>query len=110
MQIKFVEIRDEGTCIAAMIMKVVGGDPVAQLFLDREGYPKDGSAVILMRLGDQQANVDPYGWPGNQRTVPNAHRWCYEHFDEIVSGQVVDVRMILGEAIAPADAEIVRAA
>lgn len=99
LQSKLVEIRDEGTCILAVAIRMLAKDYVQGWFIHgRSGYPRDGSGIVLMRLGDQRASVDPYSW--ERRTMGNAHHWIYHHFDEIVDGQVVDVRVILGETIA----------
>ena len=109
MKIKFVEIRDEGTCIAAMAIRMVADGAIEQRFLRREGYPKDGTSVILMKLADQKATNDPYEWPSigaGWRTMPSAHFWIIKHFDEIQDGAVVDVRVILRETTEPAPAEI----
>lgn len=80
-------------------------------FLLREGYPGDGQGIVLMRLSDQKATSDPYAWPDvnhDSRTMPVAHNWIIDHWTEIQSGQVVDVRVILGEATEPATAEIMK--
>ena len=45
-------------------------------------------------------------WGSVWRTMPTAHYWIIEHFDEIQDGAVVDVRVILGETTEPAPAEI----
>lgn len=103
MIIKCVEIRDEGTCIAAIAIKMCGADDIESRFLWRCGYPRDG--VVLMRLDDQGAHSDPYDW-GGANTTRQAHIWLCEHFDEFVHGQVLDVRMIRGDASEPAPAEI----
>jgi len=105
---KCIEIRDHGTCIPAMAFKMAADGEVEHRFFWRCGYPQDGSAVILMELNHQKATSDPYEWGG--RTYPVAHNYICEHFDEIPEGGVVDVRVILGEADAPAPAEIHTAA
>lgn len=106
MQTKALEIRDEGTFIAALAvdMNPSFGRPhsEAQKYLLRRcGYPCDGRPnVILTRLdGNGQATNDPYAWGG--RTWPAAHHWIIEHWNEINDGDVVDVSFILGETKAP---------
>lgn len=117
MQTKMIEIRDSGTCIAAMAIRMVAGALVISQteletehrFLRREGYPPDGSAIILMRLSDQKATVDPYEWPSltrDARTMPQAHNWITQNWNDIESGDVVDVQYILNETTAPKAAEI----
>lgn len=103
---KCIEIRDEGTCIAAIAMKMAAANPVEDKFFWRVGYPRDGRAVVLMNLSNQKATSDPYGWGSDTRTMPIAHNWIIEHFDELTEGQVVDVRVIMGWAEKPAGPEI----
>lgn len=110
---KYLEIRDRGTCIAALALKMTSqGFGLEANFHRREGYPQDGSGIILMRLSDQKATSDPYQWPtvnGDSRTMPRAHLYILEHWNELHDGSVVDVRVILGEETTPAPAEIGRA-
>ncbi len=98
MIIKMIEIRDSATCIAAMAIKMVASNPIEYKFLWREGYPKNGSSITLMKLSDQKATNDPYDpvWQG-ARTMKIAHHWIIDNFDEINSGDVVDVQLILEE-------------
>ncbi len=111
MNTKLLEIRDEGTCIlvlgiqmeAPVAMECNGRwkDTVAYWFLHyRSGYPEDGSSIMLMCLEDGRATNDPYEWGSRGmglRTMPNAHNYIIEHWDELKEGDVVDVQFILGE-------------
>lgn len=108
---KMVEIRDHATCIPAVAIRMVASGSMSHsliehAFLRRCGYPIGINlpSVVLMRLADQRANSDPYDW--DDRTHRTAHDWIIDHFDDIEDGAVVDVRVILGEAEAPADPEI----
>lgn len=104
MQTKVLEIRDQGTHIPALAIRMAAADPVRAYYIHgRCGYPRDGSAIVLMKLADQKANSDPYGWGG--RTMPVAHNFIYDNFDALNDGDVVDVRVILGEAQEPAISE-----
>lgn len=101
MKTKALEIRDEGTFIAALAIDMQPENEAQRYLLRRCGYPCDGRPnIILTRLdGNGQATNDPYAWGG--RTWPNAHRWIIEHWDELVDGSVVDVEYILGERASP---------
>lgn len=106
---KMLEIRDRGTCIAAMAIKMAPTNDIERTYLRREGFPSDGHGVVLMRLADQRATSDPYEWPSltrDTRTMPHAHLLIIAHWNEIEPGQVIDVRVVLGEATEPATAEI----
>lgn len=104
---KVLEIRDRNTCIPALAIKMVSANPVEDRFLWRCGYPRDSAGIVLMHLDNQRASSDPYWW--DNRTMAKAHDWLYEHFDEVSEGDVIDVRVLLGEADEPAPAEIVTA-
>lgn len=101
MEIKLFEIRDRGTCIPAMAVQVSRDDgPI----LRRAGY---GSPLVLLTmLAKPETQWDPWAW-SSQRTMGTAHRYIQEHWDELISGQVIDVRVLLGETLEPAPAECV---
>ena len=101
MKAKCLEIRDEGTFIAALAIDI-NPDNEGQIYLMRRvGYPCDGQPnVILTRLdGNGKATNDPYAWGG--RTWPTAHNFIIDHWDELSDGDVVDVSFILGETAKP---------
>lgn len=97
MKTKMIEIRDDGTCIPAVAIQMSSANPIEDQFLWRGGYPRDGRGVVLLRLSDQGATSDPYGWPESARTMQAAHLYILEHWDELSDGSVVDARVHLGE-------------
>ncbi len=105
MQFKILEIRDSGTHIPVLAMRMLAENDVQHYYVHgRCGYPKDGSGIVVMHLDNQKATVDPYDWPSmgfGTRTMRNAHRFIYENFDKLNDGDVVDVRVILGETSEP---------
>ena len=101
---KCIEVRDEGTCMPMLAIKMRPDSRVEAHFLWRCGYPRDGHGVVLMHLSNQKASSDPYEFGG--RTWPAAHAYIIQHFDELMEGAVVDVRVILGEAHEPAAPEV----
>ena len=108
MKTKLLEIRDEGTCIPALAMRMRPETLAELIYFQRCGYTS-GDGVVLMALRDQRATSDPYDWPAigfGRRTMPSAHLFIIEHFDELEDGDVVDVRVILTESTVPADPEI----
>lgn len=81
---KMFEIRDRGTCIAAMAIKMLPCDPTEEKFIRHCGFPADGSSVILMSLYDQRATNDPYEWSAlgkGTRTFQIAHNHILDHWD-----------------------------
>jgi len=107
LEAKALEIRDRATCIPGLAIRMLAepGD-VAQewLFHSKAGYPRDGSGIVLMHMDDQRAHSDPYDWVGS-RTMCAAHQYIQEHFDDLKDGEVVDVRVILGEEKVPAETD-----
>lgn len=103
---RLLEIRDEGTHIPALAIRMVAENALLAYYIHgRCGYPKDGSGIVLMALDSQKATVDPYEWPSlgfGRRTMGNAHDFINKHFDQLSDGQVIDVRVILGEEKEPA--------
>ncbi len=104
MNSKFFEIRDRATCIPAMAFYISAEDgPIAR----RAGFGEVG-CVYLIALATEKAAYDPYsGVWGSARTMHVAHNFITEHFDTLRHGQVIDVRVILGETAETAVAECV---
>ncbi len=101
MLLKVLEIRDRGTCIPVVAIKMLGEGEVQRHYLWRAGFPEDGSSVTLMVLYDQKATNDPYEWSAlgmGDRTMQVAHDHVLDRFDDLSEGDVVDVELILGES------------
>ena len=104
MTTKFLEIRDRNTCIPALAISVSANDGgIAR----RAGFG-DHRCIYLVMLATERAAYDPYSsvW-GSARTMRAAHQWLDEHFEAVADWQVLDVRVLLGEANEPAIAECV---
>jgi hypothetical protein len=104
MKTKVFEIRDEGTRIAALAIKMESANEIEDKFLWHCGYPRDGRGVVLMHLGTQKATSDAYAWGG--RTMPPVHLHIERHWDELSNGDVIDTRVLLGESEVAATPEI----
>lgn len=105
MQAKTIEIRDRGTFIPVLVVRMDPDDQADRYLLFRAGFGEDtgvqASYVLLIRIeGKTEAHYDDLEWP-NQRTLGVAHRYIIEHFDSLPTGSVVDVEFILGESEAP---------
>jgi hypothetical protein len=103
MEVKILEIRDEGTFFPMLCINLGRADNEAQRYLMRRvGYPLDGDpniAVCHLRCSNDRITNDPFQQEG--RTYPVAHQHIYRHWDELKDGDVVDVRFILKETDAP---------
>ena len=105
MQSKFIEIRDEMTCIAALAVRISPEslESVEARFARKSGWEDAGTYLIT--LSNPRVAYNDDAWNGC-RTMTTAHRWIKENWHKIESGDVVDVRVILGEATAAAEPEI----
>lgn len=108
MNVKTIEIRDRMTFIPALAIRLGSEFEADRFLMARAGYGRtreeQSEYVILMRLGDPPRSAfDPVEW--GDRTMQTAHRHIAEHFDQIDSGDVVDVEFVLGEKSAPSPSE-----
>lgn len=53
-----------------------------------------------MKLDGVKAEYDPYSW-GPSRTLRVVHGHIIQHWDELKSGDVIDVEFLLGERPEP---------
>jgi len=113
---KLVEIRDSGTFIPALAVRLAPADEAERYLLARAGYGTEpetqGSYVLLIRLADGPYNPRGHGLA---RTMMVAHERLLDlagnlddspaAFDRLESGAVVDVEFILGVAAGPKRSE-----
>lgn len=110
MEAKLFEVRDRGTLIPVLAVRLVPSSMAEEYLIARAGYGTtrdvQGRYVLVAKLneGITQITYDPYAWNGS-RTMTAAHRYIVEHFDELKSGDVVDVEYILGESSCPKQPE-----
>ena len=103
---KVFEVRDNATNIGVIATKMQPEVPQEDYQLERNGFSLEGEALILVtKMSDCQSNWDAFKWRDGTRTMFEAHRYIAKHFDELKTGDVVDVRYILGEADAPAPSD-----
>lgn len=106
MQFKILEVRDTNTHIPVIAIRMAAENQIQDYYVHgRCGHPRDGRSIVVMHLDNMKATNDPYEWPDlgmGRRTMGNAHNYIILHFDELKDGDVVDVRVILGEAKEPA--------
>lgn len=110
MDVKLLELRDRNTFIPMLAVKPTPQSESERYLLARAGYgrsPDDqGEYVLLSRLDGGELNYDPCAWgESGSRTYGTAHRWLLAHWDEIKSGDVLDVEFVLGETATPKQSE-----
>lgn len=102
---KIFEVRDEATNIGVLATRIKPEVDAEEYEILRTGYAS-GRLVIVTTLASCKSANDPHEWrKDGTRTMFEAHRYIEEHFDELNSGDVVDVRYILGETDAPAKSD-----
>jgi len=110
MDTKTFEIRDDGTFIPALAVKLNPTCEQDRYLFGRAGYgtrsDEQAACVIVARLEDCNAEYDSNRW-GYGRTMQVAHQFIIEHFDELPSGAMVDVQYIRGETPQPKISEAV---
>lgn len=102
METKLFEVRDAATFIPCfgVLMEVRPRDETSQKeawLLRRAGFGSVNPLVLFGRLEGGQCQYDVYAWGSSARTMHVAHGYVEEHWNELQSGDVVDVEFILGE-------------
>lgn len=111
MTAKLFEIRDVGTFIPALAIRLDPSCEADRYLLARAGFgrePDDQAGYVMLTTlsgGSGSAQCDPYEWGGGNRTMHYAHKHICENFDSLDSGSVVDVQFILGETATPKQSE-----
>ncbi len=105
MEVKAFELRDIGTFVPSLAIRVNPHNEAERYLISRAGYGPDpdsqGQYIIFMGLHDLQAHYSPHDWGSANRTRTVAHQYIVDHWDELEHGQVIDVQFILGETDAP---------
>lgn len=117
-KMKYLEVRDRATFIpvVAFVPHEVLFGAASQFALSepwrvrsveygigRVGFPttrveRPGvDPVVVVRLDNVAAESDSEGWQSSARTMREAHRFIEENYDDLRTGDVVDVEFALGE-------------
>ena len=97
--IKCLEVRDRNTFMVVMCFKPIPDNEAQRYLMRRDGWScePDEHCVMVIDTHKNRAMHDPYDYGGGARTMPEAHKYIEQHWDELVDGDVVDVEFILGE-------------
>lgn len=108
MEHKFLEIRDRHTMIPVLCLKMVSEPPdynlCDEIYLQHMGFTDNPRCILVMMVNARHLAYEPWTW--QDRTMTTAHQYIEQHWSELRSGQVIDVRVIKGEAAEPARPEI----
>ena len=102
MNIKILEIRDVGTFIPVMCIEMRSDNPEEKYLLWRTGFGPH-RLIQLVWITAFRTEYDPMKW--GDRTLYTAHDYITECWDELKTGDVVDVQYILGETASPKQSE-----
>jgi hypothetical protein len=99
MKIKCLEIRDRNTFIPVMAFKPIPDNAAQRYLMRRDGWScrADEHCVMVINTHKHLAMHDPYDYGREPRTMPQAHKYIENHWDELADGDVIDVEFILGE-------------
>lgn len=107
---KVFEIRDFATFMVGVATKLDTADKDDPdnnegYLLARVGFKKGMLYPVVLYIPTfKEAQCDPNAW-SDRRTVPNAHKYIMEHWDELETGDLVDVRVALEEENEPCESE-----
>jgi hypothetical protein len=103
MEIKLLEIRDAATFIPIIALRPGARNEAERYLLGMAGYgtsDRSHSEYVLvgeLSGGDGRLNCDPFKWEDeHNHTLFYAHKWLDDHWDEIQSGDVLDVEYVRG--------------
>lgn len=108
MTYKFLEIRDVGAFIPVLAFSTNAIDEPMEAggwLLRKAGFGFQTDCVYVVKLATGGAEYDPYNWRDGSRTMQIAHSHIEKHWQELKSGDVVDVEFILGLSKAPKTSE-----
>ena len=104
MEIKLFEVRDRATFMPVGAIKLSPTGEAERWLLGSAGYSLTFPYILLFRLEGGEITYDAWKWGGG-RTLHAAHLYLQGHFDELTSGDVIDVEYILGERPEPKRSE-----
>ena len=102
METKLIEVRDAGTFIPVLCVRPSPSSGPEEYLWARSGYGHNPETYVLVgeiNGGSGLLLSDPYGW--RSRTLRLAHTYIEARWDELVTGDVVDVEFIQGGTPAP---------
>lgn len=92
---KFFEIRDSATFIPVFAFKISEqSSPENDYLIRSSGFNLDGEHIMIGRMHGQKCQYSAHYW--NSQTLVHAHSYIEQHWDELKTGDVIDVQFILG--------------
>lgn len=124
---KIVEIRDSGTFIPALAVRLGSPNERERGLLARSGFGRlmseQSEYIVLVKINGGEpcaAHIDPFAWGQNPRTMFVAHMYLlnrqaelgtgaekHDGFDALEQGHLIDVEYLLGLRETPKVSEVV---
>lgn len=104
---KVLEIRDKLTCIPALALMIHGGPGDRRDHIVwRAGFGPNG-CVLLIHLQTSESHFETHEWNNGKgcRTMTTVHEHLMDNWAGIKDGDLIDVRVLLGEAKEPCESE-----
>ncbi len=94
---KLLEVRDSGTFIPIIAVELNGDDHylLRHAGYGRRRYISIANLISIANINKGPLTYDAYGH-GSSRTMPEAHKYIIENWDDLKNGDVIDVEFILG--------------
>jgi len=93
---KLIEVRDHATFIPALAVRIGDEAREEDQFIRRRAGWSVGT-IVLTNLSTMETHAALTEW-SNHRTMPTIHKYLQNNWYDVVSGQVLDVAFIKGEA------------
>lgn len=98
METKLFEVRDSGTFIPVICIKLEPTNEADRFLLSRSGFGKvpevQGAYILYYGLEGGPIEYDPAAQINRTRSF--SHRYILDHWGELNSGDVIDVEWIMG--------------
>lgn len=106
MDVKLFEVRDRGTCIMAFGLATCSRVEREQKMLRRSGFSFDSDLILFGRIDGGLCHYDIYESQNGARTMFEAHKHITENWNNLRSGDIIDVEYILGESPHPKETDL----
>ena len=124
---KIIEIRDSGTFIPALAVRLGSPEERERYLLARSGFGRtledQSEYIVLCKINGGEpcaAHIDPFAWGQNPRTMFVTHLYLlnrhnelgstvplHDGFDSLPQGALIDVEYIIGKRSTPKESEAV---
>lgn len=110
MIIKLFEVLDSGTCMIFMAIRMIPANLTENILLQHAGFSMGTPCTTIVVFHPERCQYDLYQWPnGTSRTIIQGHKYIHDHFNELKTGDVIDIEFILKETEEKKESDIIEA-